>query len=230
MSILVNTTRAELIAEVRNILRESTADSTITDKFIWSVIDKHIRWLIKRQGNNLKLMDYDSFFQTIKGVKVEEAPRIDDCLGVKSKCTVYRTVEKLPDIYEDDSGVIIKSVFTIDGTMDFSYTKVNEYMRKLASPEVKYDRSRYFFYNNGYLYFPNSRIDMVMVKAMFVDNIENECSDCPHSVSNCLSAQENLVWIPDNIRGELMDYVKKDLGLMKQIPPDEQINKNEQRK
>ena len=143
---------------------------------------------------------------------------------------VYRTVDKLPKIYEDEDGVIIKSVFSIDGSTDFMPIKVNEYMRKLENPLSKYDKSNYYFYNNGYLYFPKRHFKRVMVKALFEENLDNYCQNCPQTDFPCLSRQEHNVWMPDGVKGELMDYVLKDILASKQLIQDSQIDKNEGRK
>jgi len=223
-------TRGQQIAKARQFIKETNADSRMTDRFIWSIIDPHIRWMIKRESGNLKIMHYDTIFQTLKGVPVEQVSTIDECIDVKTKCTIYRTVFKLPSIYEDEDGVIIKSVFSIDGSNDFIPIKINEYMRKLEDPNSKYDKSKYYFYNNGYLYFPNHRIDKVMIKALFEYDLENICSTCPAPSFSCKSFSEHQVYFPDKLEGELWSYVEKDLIAYKQIPTDEQIDKNENRK
>lgn len=227
---------SELISQARNLLRLNNADSTLSDRFIWSIIDKHIRWLLKRDGNKMKLMKYDTIFQTKKCVEVEEAPAIDSCCGVKSKCTVWRTKEKLPDIYEDESGVIVKTVYSIDGSHEIDPIRISEYMRKLENPDtLKYDKSSYFFYNNGYLYFPNISRDesraalrVIMVKALFEKDVFNPCED--ECATDCKSMQDNTVWIPRSMEGELMDFVKKDLLSAVQSPIDQQQDKDETRK
>lgn len=57
----------------------------------------------------LNLIKTDAPFQKLKCVPIIEAPVTDPCCGIKSKCTVFRTKDRLPDIYEDSVGVIIRS-------------------------------------------------------------------------------------------------------------------------
>lgn len=210
------------ISEARVSLSENNADSLYTDRFIFSKIEKHARWIIKREADKLKIIHYDSLFQTIKCMPVEEAPTIDPCCGVKSRCKVFRTCEKLPTLYEDSDGVIIKDVFSIDGSSDFYSVKINEYMRKLEDPNSKYDKTDYYFYNNGYLYFPNNRLKMIAVKGLFEQNVYNQCDN---DEPPCISRQDQTFWFPDVLRGELMDFVMKDLLVQKQIPEDNKIDK-----
>lgn len=222
-------TNRELISQVKTKVRAVNADAKLTNKFIYSLINKHARWLIKRESDKLNLMGISSIFQTLKCVKIEEAPAIDECCGIRNKCTVMRTKFKLPKMFEDGSGVIIKSIYTIDGSEDFTYIKINDYIRKLEDPNSVYDKTKYVFYNNGYLYFPKSKIRMVMVKAFFEEDVQkfNSCEN--KDLPKCVSRLDEESFLPEYIMGELLDFVFKDLIDMKKIQPDEDINKNQNR-
>jgi hypothetical protein len=224
------TTKGELISMIKNELKLVHADSRFTNKFIWSVIQKHADWLIKRESSKLRVLSQNTIFQTMKCVHVDDAPAVDECCGIKTRCKVFRTRIKLPNLYEDDRGVIIKSVYTIDGSKDFSEITVEEYMRKLENPHMKYDQSSYFFYNNGYLYFPKSTIRRVMVKGYFVDEIVNDCEPCPTEEA-CVSYLDSPIRIPKYIVGELLQFVLNEFAaLTLKIQSDEQVDKNETRK
>lgn len=222
-------TKGELISQIKNELRLINADNSLTNKFIWSIITKHLNWLIKRESSKLKIMKQDTIFQTSKCVEIEAVPTVDECCAkICTKCKIYRTKEKLPELYEDGDGVIIKSVYTIDGSIDFSPIKLEEYSRKLENPHSKYDQSKYYFYNNGYLYFPKSSIIRVNVKGYFTNEIVNTCDpeDKP-----CQSLLDTPTRIPKYFLGELMQAVLQELtGITLKIQPDEDINKNENRK
>lgn len=225
-------TRGELISDVRTTLKENNVDSGLNDRQVWAKIKKHTNWLLSREVNKLKIMKYDTIFQTLKCVEVIDAPVIDDCCGVKSKCFVRRTKLKLPTMLESEDGVIIKSVFTIDGSQEFSPIKVSEYMRKLENPDSKYDKSLYYYFNNGYLYFPNNRdIKMVMVKALFEDDVVSNCDGGCDDYYDCSKPLYEMSFrFPPKLEGEIMSHVYQEFGLYKQIIADEQIDKNENRK
>jgi hypothetical protein len=222
-------TRGELISQVKNQLRLVNADVTLSNRFIWSLIEKHLMWLIKRENSKLDLFGLNDIFQTYKCVDVIDAPAIDECCGLRSKCTVHRTAEKLPQIYEDGDGVMIKSVYSIDGSVDFTNISIHEYMRKLENPTTrKYDKGRYYFYSGGYLYFPKQNIKKVMVKAYFTEEVNNNCcKTCEDNDGNCISKFDQKIRIPDYIVGELMAQVINDLTITIKIPQDQMINKNE---
>jgi hypothetical protein len=219
--------KGELISEARTMAKELGADSNLTNKMLWSIINKHLSWLISRESDKMKLAKYDYLYQTIKCVHVEEAPAIDPCCGIRSKCTVWRTTDKLPELFEDMTGVIIKSVFSIDGSSEFVQINIQDYMRKLEDPNSKYDNNKYFFFNNGYLYFPKKSVKMVMVKGHFKSTV---VSCCEGEEVPCVSKLEENAMMPAKLRGELMEYVKKDLLPYKQLPMDTQIDKNDNKK
>lgn len=220
-------TIGEVISEVRGKLKLVGADYRVPNKLIWSVVQTHLRWLIKRESDKLNLLRYDNLFQTLKCVDVIEAPVIDDCCGVKSKCGVFRTENKIPSAYESGEGVILKSVFTIDGGKDFTQITIQDYLRKLEKPDSKYDKVSYFYYNNGYLYFPKSRVRRVMIKGYFEEDITAyNCCDGSEDLP-CKSILEHEARIPDGLSGELMKFVMADLLPSRQINGDQQIDKNE---
>lgn len=216
----------QLISQARTRLKMVNADVKVSKRFIWSIIDKHARWLIKRESSKLKLMKMDYLFQTLKCVDVIEVPSSDECCGVRTKCKVWRTREKVPEVYTDDDGVIFKAVYTVDGSEEFIPIKLQEFMRKTENPHSKYDKGRYYYYNNGYLYFPNSHIKMVQVKGYFMNEIINECKPEDHS-KKCMSNMDKRLRVPEGILGELMDHVHNDLVALKQAPADVRIDKNE---
>lgn len=220
-------TKGLFISQARNQLRMINADYKLPNRFIWSIIDKHLRWLINEDSNKLRLVRNNTIFQTWKCVDVIPAPTIDDCCGVASRCTVQRTAIKAPDLYEDTNGVIVKSVFSIDGSTDFKQITVQEYMRKLENPNSKYDKSNYFYYNNGWFYFPNSSIRKVMIKGHFINDISefNQCDGI--DIDPCRTRLDDNLNFPSYILGRLMDFVIKDLSMTRQIPDDPQINKIE---
>lgn len=221
-------TRGELISQIKNELRINSADNRLTNRFIWSIIYKHLSWLIKRESSKLRLIRQDNIFQSLKCVDVEEAPAVDPCCGIRSKCTVHRTCEPIPKLFEDDYGIIIKSVLVVDKSDEFNLITLSEYIRKIENPHSKYDKSKYFFYDNGYLYFPKSEIRKVIIKGYFVDDVVNSCDE---DTTSCKSFLDMEARVPQYILGELMNQVLTELTkLTMQIQPDDQVDKAENRK
>ena len=220
-------TKGEAISQVRIGLKAVGADSRMPNKYIWNVILKHMRWIIKRESDKFALMHNDYLYQTLKCVEAADAPAIDDCCGVRSKCTVFRTKNKLPRLFEDGSGILIKSVYTIDGGKDLTKITLQEYMRKLENPNSKYDKSLYYYFNNGYLYFPKSKYRKIMIKGYFEDEVGyiNECSGVEYDP--CASRLQDEIRLPGQLLGEVFQFVIKEIAGSLQIREDTQIDKNQ---
>lgn len=228
-------TNREAIHRIKRLFREINADSRLSDRTVYSLMQNHTKWLIYRESEKFKLIEKDSIFQKLKCVEVIEAPKIDPCCGIKSLCTVYRTKNKLPDLYEDGYGVIIRDVTTVDGAVSLTQIKPNEWERKQENPWLnKNKKNSYFFYSEGYLYFPNGSWRMVEVNGLFTKDISeiNLCDDlgtCDDETQQCKRFLDKDFIIPPYLEAQMYDAVIKDLSnTYKRIPEkSNEINKND---
>lgn len=218
----------QLISQIRNQLRIVNEDSRVSRRFIWSLIDKHARWLIKRESSKLRLLKMDYLFQTLHCVPVIEVPSSDECCGIKTSCKIWRTKDKIQHVYTDEDGIILKAVYSVDGSEEFTPIKLQEFMRKTENPHSRYDKARYYYYNNGYLYFPNTHVRMVQIKGYFIDEVINQCKD-EDKGKECKAHEDKRLRIPDYLVGELMEHVINDMINSKKVPEDVRIDKNENR-
>lgn len=215
----------EAIYKVKKLFKEVNADSRLSNKFAFSLIDNAVKWLISRESDKQKLIRNDKAFQKLKCVKVIEAPLIDPCCGVRSLCTVFRTEDRLPELFEDGNGVIIRGVLTIDGQTSLFQIKPSEWERKQNNPWLDKDKkNKYFFYSDGYLYFPNGSWKMVEVDALFNRDISdlNLCDDkntCDDETVQCKRFLDKKFIFPEYLEAQMYDAVKKDLAdIYKKLP------------
>ena len=115
-------TKRNAIEIFRDELRERNADSNYTNQFLYNVLLNHAKWLIKREVSGGRIYVNNSFFQTLSCQEVIEVSSVDDCCPIKTNCKVYRTKDKLPEMWIDNEGPIIKGVSSVDGTTDFFFT------------------------------------------------------------------------------------------------------------
>jgi hypothetical protein len=104
------------ISNVRTDLKKYDADAHITNKQIYTILNKHSKWLLKRESDTFRLARINRIYQEYKCAEVIDVPKIDPCCGIVTKCTIKRTKSKIPDLYEDILGVLIKRVTSIDGS------------------------------------------------------------------------------------------------------------------
>jgi hypothetical protein len=94
------TTIGEAISRVRNLIKAVTMDSFVTDRVIYSLIQKYAKMYIKRESNIASRARFGSLFKRLPCIPLVEVDRIEACCDVKSGCTIMRTREKLPGIIE----------------------------------------------------------------------------------------------------------------------------------
>jgi len=225
----------EAIHRTKRLFREINADSRLSDRTVFSLLENHAKWLIYRESEKLKLPKMDEIFQPYKCVEIIEAPLIDPCCGIKSLCTVYRTKDKIPDLYEDSMGVIIKSVTTIDDQTSLFVIKASEWERKANNPWLqKNKRNKFVFYSDGYLYFPEGSWKKVNIVGLFKRDISyidlcDNCLTCNDETKECVRFLDRKFIIPEYLEAQMYDAVLKDLSnTYKRLPEkSNEINKND---
>jgi hypothetical protein len=100
----------------------------------------------------------------------------------------------------------------------------SSYLNIANSKNAKYNKTKYFWYLNEYLYFPNIEWSAVRIEGIFEDDISRwTCEE-----DSCKIRQEDSFNVPDYLLGELEAQVIKDLTVMYQIPTDLQNDKQSQ--
>lgn len=218
-------TNRSLINQVKELVKERYADSRLSNKFIYSILSKIAKLLIKRESDGLKLLKYQNLYQTLKCIEVIEAPTIDPCCGIKSYCSVWRTKDKLPEMYEDGAGVIVYDVLSIDGSFAYEFRTAEAIRRKMSNPWIKkYSKeTMYSFYEDGYLYF-TKRTMLVGVKGMFIEDVK-KYSTCEKQ--ECSSFLDERFYIPPHLEEPLIKAsLEEIIKTYKAIPDDININKS----
>lgn len=210
-------TIGDAISRIRNQIKAVKQDAFLTDRFLYSLLSKHGKWLMKREDGKFKLLSFSSVIQSIDAVELIEVDKVEaNCVGIKSNCTIKRTKEKLPVFMQGYYGPLIRNITSVDGSQDLQPTLPGSYIKLSNSTNFKYNKTKYYWYINDYLYFPNLDWDAVRIEGIFEDDICNfTCeSDC------CIPRQDQLFNIPDYLHGEMEAAVMKDLITMFQLPSD----------
>jgi len=212
------TTIREAISRIRNVFKLVNEDAFLTDRFIYSLLIKHSKTLIRRQDVENKLMQYDSLFETLPYVELIEVDKIEaDCARLKTGCKIMRTRKKLPKLMTGSNGPILRTVAPIDGSDVFQQCLTAVYVSMTQSTNFKYNKTHYFWYKNGYLYFPDIIWDAVSVEGMFEEPIDDFCNE---NDSECTIAQDRNVTIPDYLFSEIEQLTQQELMTLGKIPPD----------
>ena len=121
------TTISEAIARVRSRVKAVKQDASLTNRFLFSLIMKHAKFLMKRQDQNNRIMKFNSIFSTLNYVELIEVDAAEaECFGVSTNCTFKRTKDKLPKAMEGYYGPLLRSITSLDLTSsaDHCETKI----------------------------------------------------------------------------------------------------------
>ena len=223
-------TNREAIYRVKRLFREVNADSRFSNKLAYTLLRSTSKLLIYRESERLKLSKKSNIYKILKCVNVIEAPAIDTCCGISSMCKVWRTEEKLPEIYEDSYGPIIREVTTIDNGQSISITNATTFRSKLKNPWLspKKKQDKFTYYSDGYLYFPLGGFRKINIEAFFEEEPKSLCEDGDNE--DCTRFLDKSFTIPDYLEKSLFDMVEQEISATYRPVPEKshQIDKNDQ--
>jgi hypothetical protein len=209
------TTIGEAISRIRTSIKAVKEDSFLTDRTIYFSISKYAKTLIKREDNQFKLMKMSQIFKVLPYVELIDVDKVEaGCIGVYAGCFFKRSKDKLPNILDGMFGPIIRTVSSIDGSIEMFRTEPGTWSSITKSTTFKYNKRFYFWIIDGYMYCPNIDWDAIKIEAIFENDIEN-CK-----TSDCLLIQDQAFNIPEYLFSEVEQQVIKDLTMTLSIPAD----------
>jgi len=209
------TTIGEAISRVRNILKAVKEDSFLTDRQIYFAITKYAKTLIKREDNQMRLMKMGQLFKVLPYVELIDVDKVEaGCVGVYSGCYFKRSKDKLPNILDGMFGPIIRTVSSIDSSIEVFRTEPGTWTSISKSSTFKYNKRPYFWLMNGYIYMPNVDWEAIRVEALF----ENDVPVCDEEM--CTPMQDQAFNIPEYLFSEVEQYVLQEFTTTVQVPAD----------
>ncbi len=210
-------TIADTISRVRNVIKGVKEDAFLTDRMIYSIILKYGKLYVQRQDNDNKIMRYQTLFEVLPCVELIEVDKVEACCsGIRSRCIIKRTKEKVPTPMEGAYGPLFRDITSIDGSQMTYKTYPGTYLALANSTNFKYNKTLYYWYMDGHLYFPNIIWDAVKIEAIWDDDIAY--LKCNEPQDECQIRQERQTHIPDYLFAEIEQAALKEFGMMMQIP------------
>jgi hypothetical protein len=226
-------TKREAIETFRTKLRERNADSNFTNQFLYNVLLEHAQWLIKREISAGRIYRNTYFFQTLPARDVIEVSTIPECLSIKTRCKIYRTKTKVPEMWLDNDGPVMKNITSLDGSTSFTITTATQWQNKLIDPYQQMSKEKYAFFLDGHWYFPQVNPHKVNFYGFYKDDVSNVkegCSECGDD-NSCVKFLDTKFVVPDWVIAEMYSKALEQIaGVTKRMQEDEEINKNDQRK
>lgn len=214
---MAKTTIGQVISRIRSQVKGVKQDAFLTDRMIYTYVLKHAKWLMRREDSKNKLMGFSGVIQTLDFVELIEVDKVEACCtGIKSNCKIKRTKDKLPLFLQGYYGPLIRTVSSLDNSEELQPILPSSFLAIANSKNFKYNKTKYFWFLNDYLYFPNLEWDAIRVEGIFEDDISKwTCAE-----DNCTLKQDQNFNVPDYLLGELEAEVGKDIMGIYQIPLD----------
>lgn len=208
-------TIGEAISRVRNAIKAVDADSFITDRLIYSNIIKYAKMFIKRQDGQTSQAKFNSLYKRLPCVNLIDVDKVAACCEVTSGVTIKRTEEKLPSILEGVNGPLLRTVASIDGSMEVYRTTPQLYTSLQKTSGFKYNKKKYYWLLDGYLYIPNVEWSSVQIDGIFEGSLSGlTCDD------ECQPVQQQLLNIPGDLYAQIEQQVINDFLRMTQTNTD----------
>jgi hypothetical protein len=214
---MAKNTIGDVISRIRSQVKAVKQDAFITDRMIYSIVIKHAKWLMKREDSKNKLLVFSGVIQTMDFVELVEVDKVEaSCTGIKSDCTIKRTKDKLPIFLQGYYGPLIRTISSIDNSEELQPILPSSYIALSNSKGYKYNKTKYYWFLNDYLYFPNLQWDAVRIEAIFEDDISKwTCNE-----DDCIVRQDQSFNVPDYLLAEMESQVLNDLNVTYQLTPD----------
>lgn len=214
---MAKNTIGDVVSRIRNQMKGNKQDAFLTDRMIYAFVLKHAKWLMKREDSKNKLFMFSAVIQTMDFVELVEVDKVEACCtGISSDCTIKRTKEKLPIFLQGYYGPLIRTVASLDGSEELQPTLPTTYSSISKSKNFKYNKTKYYWFIDDYLYFPNLEWEAVRIEGIFEDDISKwTCEE-----DDCIVRQDQTFNVPDYLLAELEAQVFKDIMGELQIPAD----------
>ena len=217
-------TVGEFISDVKNSVRALTKDDRISRKYIHSLARDYTSYLLSQRPLRDVFRDSTIFTEiTCVGMERVESDKCD--IADFRKCDkVMKSVCELPSTFNSSIGPIVISVTNITGDIEYQALRTpadykNQQKRRFQNA------TNYYYLSNNHLYIVGSTPERISITALFEDQFEaekfSECSD----VSDCESALDYRIIIPNKYISTVKDQVVQHIGsIHKAIPEDENPN------
>jgi hypothetical protein len=219
---MAKNTIGDVVSRLRIQFKGVRQDSFMTDRMIYTFVIKHAKWLMKREDSKNKLMAFSGVIQTMDYVELVEIDKVEACCtGIKSDCKIKRTKDKLPVFLQGYFGPLIRTISSIDNSEELQPILPSIYIGVANSKNARFNKTKYYWFLNDYLYFPNLEWEAVRIEGIFEDDISAyTCEE-----DKCIVKQNQSFNVPDYLLGELESQVMKDMMGSFQIPADPTADK-----
>lgn len=221
-------TRREIISRLRNSIKEVSADSQYSNRYLWNVFYTTSKKLLKEDAEKGRIYSQDSFWESICIEMEPVSSLLCNCMCIPYNCTVYRSKKQLPRFIESSSGFIYRFISTPDLSQEFTLVSPTLYKTK---SKIKYNQDRYVFIFDNYLYSPDHTYPLLVITGLFEEDVSQfKCDNTDSEISSCGSKLNTQVSLPDYLIDAGIKMSLTEILPAVQKPQDNLPNNNETQK
>lgn len=216
-------TRNEVISRLRNSIKEVTSDSKFTNRYLWSLIKTNGDTLLKQESDRNRLINQSDIWVSICIQMNKVSPLLCDCLSLPLDCVIHRSRYRLPEMVTGSFGNLYRFITSPDLSQRIILVTPFEYNLK----GTKYNREKYAFIHDGYLW-TNAPWPYLVMSYIPVGDVPDEFKcNCEEETSNqCGKLLHTGVSIPGWLVQPVISMCLNELGFSRQLPADEIPNVN----
>ncbi len=178
---------------------------------------------MRRQDFANKLMKFNAVWKVLPYIELIEVDKVQaHCSGIQSGCIIKRSKNRLPEMIEGYWGPLIRTVSSLDGSIEVQPTQPGTYTSMTKTTSFKYNKTKYFWYLDGYLYLPNVDWDAIQLEGVFDDEIGFWLCD---KTEQCLPRYKQNIYIPEALFAEIETQVVNSMLMTVKLPPEDGDNK-----
>lgn len=220
-------TNGEFVSRVVNGLRALNKDDHISRRYILRIGQNKSKFYISQKLLDKSLFREDNLFRYLNCFKLTNEDRIKCGIYEFARCeSLMKSFKKIPGLVYSRYGASIISITSIDGMTRFVPTTLSNYsLFKDRQNSDKFKGLTQFFYiKDGYLYLPDSEIEMVNIVYIPFDESEvdkaSECSDG----SSCKSIWDMEFVVPDKLSEQVITETINEVFTSRKVVVDENPN------
>ena len=222
-------TNGDLTSRIVNDIRALNKDEHISRRFILEVARNKSTFYLAQKLRDRSLFREENIFSTIRCLGLQKDNIIKCDIVEFRRCSdLMKSKEKLPDLLYSRYGNSIISVTTVDGMIEYLPITLSKYRLNKKRPHSKYVTQKYYYIQDGYLYLPDSEIEVVDVTLITLDTeTVDEISECQEG-DCCKSVWEREFICSDKmLEIVIRETLQEITSTFKQIIPDENPNMSE---
>tara|TARA_Y100001937_G_scaffold128726_1_gene207348 strand:+ start:32832 stop:33503 length:672 start_codon:yes stop_codon:yes gene_type:complete len=213
----------DVISRVRGQVKAEVQDAFVTDRYIYSLLLKFAQLLMRRQDNANKLIKFNSVWETLPLLELIDVDKVEaECSGIRSGVKIKRTKHKLPTFFEGYWGPLIRTISSLDGSIEVQPTYPGTYASMTKTTSFRYNNNKYYWFLNGHIYLPNVEWDAIKLEGVFQEDISTYTCD---KSDDCLPRREQPFNVPEFLFAEIEQQVLQIILNTLQIPSEDSDNK-----